>query len=104
MPLSRMQKLTLIYMGKRYRENSRERVTLASISTYQGNHYDRELFDGNLRISLSRLVARGLLTQIPHGKAVKTPSYRLTEAGVKLALKLLDDGDKNSHNPPRFFT
>lgn len=104
MSLSRMQKLTLIYMGKRYRQNSRERVSLASITTYQENHYDRALFDGNLRTSLLRLVDRGMLTQLPQGKAVKTPSYKLTEAGVKVALKLLADDDKNARNPPRFFT
>ena len=100
MPLSRLQKMSLRYMGKRHRADPAERVTVAALKTNIHENYKPVPSNGNFRTSLKRLVARGYL--IEHAPISRTgnkaPLYQLTETGITEAMAILADDEKN--RPP----
>ncbi len=106
MPLSKLQKLSLSCMGRRYNAHrSRDKISLAALTSYVKDHYDRELIHGNFRISLTRMVDRGLLLQHPSGgkSKAKTPSYQLTELGLEEAMRVIADESQISPPGPDVF-
>jgi DNA-binding PadR family transcriptional regulator len=87
-------------MGKRYRADPPERVTVAALKTNIHENYKPVPSNGNFRASLNRLVARGYLVEhvAVSRTGSKAPSYQLTDTGIIKAMAILADDEKN--RPP----
>ena len=104
MALSKLQKLALSCIGRRYNEYQiHHPVTLTAVIAYQAENYGRELRLQNVRKSLSILVEHGYLTEQTLNEIPPVQTFQLTEKGLFKAQEIILEEDSISPQGPDIF-